>query len=94
VKKALAKRKALGLCYGTPELGYKCSEHGNVVADRKERALIKRMISMSEKGLAHYEIANILNEEQITTRRGGTWVSSTVGRFIRRGKEIQERWTK
>jgi DNA invertase Pin-like site-specific DNA recombinase len=64
---------------GRPKYGYK-AEHGELVADENEQAVIVRVVALRDQGKSLREIASVLNSEGVQPRTtGARWHSATVG---------------
>lgn len=80
------KKAAGGYAGGQPPFGFKGGDaSGELVPDETEQAVLARMRSLSGEGCSTRAIATIVNDEGLTTRKGGQWSSASVARLIRRG---------
>ena len=67
---------------GRPKYGYK-AEHGELVADQNEQAVIVRVVALRDEGKSLREIASVLNSEGVSPRTtGARWHSATVGAML------------
>lgn len=82
-KAALAHKKAKGEKYGPVPFGFQEVE-GRLVEVRREAQAVAEIIRMRERGLAYREIADRLNTDGVTGKRGGQWHASTVRYVINR----------
>ncbi|WP_265416847.1 recombinase family protein [Gordonia otitidis] len=79
------KKAAGGYAGGQPPFGFKGGDaSGELVTDETEQAVLARMRSLSGEGCSTRAIATIVNDEGLTTRKGGRWSSASVARLIRR----------
>ncbi|WP_188585779.1 recombinase family protein [Gordonia jinhuaensis] len=79
------KKASGGYAGGQPPFGYRGGDSsGELVPDEAEQAVLARMRSLHSEGLATRAIADVINEEGLTTRKGGRWSSASVARLIRR----------
>lgn len=74
-----AKKEKSGSCEGRKPYGYYPGE--SEILDRIKQLHRK---TKYEKRLGPYEIATILNNENLPNRKGGKWHGRTVGRIIKR----------
>lgn len=64
---------------GAAPLGYKYSaDKKSIVIDEEAAPIVKLMFSEAQKGKSLRELAAILNEKGIPTRRGKAWTAGTV----------------
>lgn len=82
-KMALAHKKAKGEKYGPVPFGYEEVE-GRLIEVRLEAQAVAEIVRMREKGLAYRQIAERLNVNGISGKRGGQWHASTVRYLINR----------
>jgi DNA invertase Pin-like site-specific DNA recombinase len=82
-KAALAHKKAKGEKYGPVPFGFQEVE-GRLVEVRREAQAVAEIIRMRGRGLAYRQIAERLNTEGVTGKRGGQWHASTVRYVINR----------
>ena len=59
-------------------LGYDKDETGDLMINKKEAALVRRIFDMYLDGMGTHRIAKKLNEEGIKTITGGEWHPSTI----------------
>ena len=64
--------------YSTCPLGYLIDDLGNLVEDTDEQQTLTYIKSLRQQGLSYSKIANNLNNENIPTKTGKTWYSSTI----------------
>lgn len=69
--------------YGSPPFGQH-SVDGDLVADDREAAVTARMRELRSEGMGYKAIAERLNTEGLTSKRGGTWHPQTVARVLAR----------
>jgi DNA invertase Pin-like site-specific DNA recombinase len=69
--------------YGSPAFGQH-SVGGELVADEDQAATITRMRELRGEGMGYKAIADRLNTEGLTSKRGGTWHPQTVARVLER----------
>lgn len=69
--------------YGSPAFGQHSVE-GELVTDEREAAVTARMVELREEGTSYQRIAETLNAEGLTSKRGGLWHSQTVARVLER----------
>lgn len=69
--------------YGSPAFGRQ-SVAGALVTDAREAAVIARMRTLRREGLSYRLIADQLNTEGLTAKRGGRWHQQTVARVLGR----------
>ena len=67
--------------FGEP-YGY-AYERGVLVADEKERLVVKRIYEMYRSGYSMQKIADSLNGEEIRAKKGGIWKKQSVCRILR-----------
>ena len=58
-------------------------EHGKLVKDPAEQALIARMRRMYRRGMSLQAIAERLNAEHVPTKQGGRWWPASIRRIVR-----------
>jgi len=68
-----------GYGHGAPPFGYR-AEGGELVVDQDEQAVRTRIASLRRQGASLRHIADLLNEEGVTSKRGGRWHPQTVDR--------------
>lgn len=76
-KEALQFRKESGLVYGQLPWGWK-REGKQLVEDKGERSILRRVKKLSSRGLSLRKIAGKLNSESLTTKKGRSWTHLTV----------------
>jgi DNA invertase Pin-like site-specific DNA recombinase len=69
--------------YGSPAFGQQ-SVNGELVTDDRESAVTARMRDLRAEGMSYQRIADQLNAEGMTSKRGGAWHSQTVARVLGR----------
>lgn len=74
---ALQHKIAQGQHVGSPALGFKMTD-GQLAADQAELVVIERIQGLRADGLTLQAIADLLNGENIPTKRGGKWHPSTI----------------
>jgi DNA invertase Pin-like site-specific DNA recombinase len=77
-----AKAAAGGYAYGGPPYGFKAVDK-ELAPDPAEQAVIARMRQMRGEGYSYRRIADVLNSEGISARRG-PWHAQTVLRAVER----------
>jgi len=60
------------------------TERKQLVPDRAERAVARRIRRLHRGGLSIRKIADQLNTEQVPAKRGGSWHPTTVARVLQR----------
>lgn len=73
-------KKAPNLKFGEKLVG------GKRVPHKEELKVIKKIITLRNKGLSFRAIANYLNEKKVPSKLGGKWNKTTVGDIINRNK--------
>ena len=68
-----------------PPYGYDYID-GKMVVNAEQSTIVKRIFSMVLSGSSSADIARELNAEEIPTRRGGSWTSTTINGMIRNEK--------
>jgi len=63
--------------YGPPPFGFQKVEN-NLVEDEIEMEIIRRIKKWREQGQTLMKIADILNEKNVPTKRGGKWAAATI----------------
>lgn len=76
-----AKASKGGYVAGSPPYGFR-AEHGELVPDSDEQAVLDRMKRMREAGSSLRDIAAALNADGISSKRGATWSPSTISRIL------------
>lgn len=82
-KMALAHKKARGEQYGPVPFGFEVVE-GRLIEVRREAKAVAEICRMRERGVAYRQIADRLNSDGVTGKRGGQWHASTVRYVINR----------
>ena len=59
-------------------MGYDKDETGDLVINKKEAKIVRRIFEMYLSGEGCHRIAKILNDEGIKTITGSTWHPSTI----------------
>ena len=54
------------------------------VPHREEQVIIQKMLKLRKSGYTFQKIANVLNEEKLTSRSGGQWMGCFVETIIKR----------
>lgn len=80
---ALQHKVAQGEHVGSPALGFKMTD-GQLEEDRVELAIVERIRILRAEGLTLQAIADLLNRENVPTKRGGCWHPSTVTYILSR----------
>jgi DNA invertase Pin-like site-specific DNA recombinase len=78
---ALSYKKAHGEVYNHAPYGH-TAEHGRLIPDTKEQAVIARMTALRANGTSYNEIANALNADSVPTKQGGVWRSQTIKNIL------------
>lgn len=86
-----AKHERGGYAYGGPPYGWH-AEGGELVPDPQEQAIRDRMASMRAAGRSLRQIADTLNAEGTTPRRG-QWHPQTVARALDRPDGPDQQWS-
>jgi DNA invertase Pin-like site-specific DNA recombinase len=79
---AMRHKKALGERVGTVAYGYR-SNAGTLEPDEHEQAVVARVRMLRESGYTTRQIADALNSQGFTTRRGGAFRFEYVARILR-----------
>jgi len=82
-KMALKAKRAQGLVSGTPALGYKANERGELVADSQERQKIERVRALRAKGYTYSQLIGLCEREGILSRNGQTPSAATLSRWCK-----------
>lgn len=82
-KMALTQKKANGEVYSPIPFGYREIE-GRLVEVKREARIVADILSQREAGLSYGVIADQLNQEGISSKRGGQWYASTVHYLVKR----------
>lgn len=69
--------------FGSPAFGQH-SVDGELVTDEREEAVTARMRELRAEGMGYKAIADRLNTEGLTSKRGGAWHPQTVSRVLAR----------
>ena len=77
----LRGRANKGKTHGVILFGYR-QEDGKPVVDPEESELVKRIFDLYNSGISLKRIANLLNDEGITTRKGGKWWPTSVYNIV------------
>lgn len=72
-----------GYAYGSPPMGYR-SDEGFLVPDEREGLAVDRARELRAEGKSLREIAEVLEREGHTSKRGGPWHPTTLGRTLAR----------
>jgi site-specific DNA recombinase len=83
---ARAKKGGKVACGSTP-YGYK-NVDGELKQESQEISIVKTIFAMRADGLTYRDIAKILNDDGVETKRGGKWYASTV-RYIAENRKYQ-----
>jgi site-specific DNA recombinase len=75
-----------GYAYGAPRFGEKPNGNKELVEDSDEQVTIEVIRRHRRSGKSYGEVADYLNEQEYSTKRGGKWSSSTVFAICRRLK--------
>src|SRR5262249_28067806 len=74
-----------GYAGGQPPFGYRGGDSSKeLVPDEREQAVLARMLQLHGDGVPTRAIADGLNTAGLFNRKGGTWVSASVARLIKR----------
>ena len=82
-KEALAHKKASGKVYSNSVLGFD-RDGQNLVENETEAALIARIQTLRTDGLSYQAIADMLNAEGKTGKRGGRFHACTIRTLLKR----------
>ncbi|WP_049972538.1 recombinase family protein [Haladaptatus cibarius] len=66
-----------------PPLGYQKTVDGTLVVDEDERELVRLVFRLYTKEQSMPQVAFLLNEQKLTTKRGETWCRQSVGKVLR-----------
>ena len=83
----IEKARQGGNAGGATPLGYN-NVDGALQKNDEEIEIVKAVFAMRADGLTYRAIANILNKDGVTTKRGGKWYASTV-RYIAENPKYQ-----
>jgi len=75
------KAKRGGFAGGPAPYGYVRDRDGGLEVDPNEAQTIRRIFTMRQQGMSYRAIADVLNSEDVPTKRGGRWYAGTV-RYI------------
>ncbi len=81
---ALQHKISQGQHVGSPPLGFKIAEEGQLEKELTELAIVERIRALRTEGLTLQAIADLLNRENVPTKRGGSWYPSTVTKVLSR----------
>lgn len=60
------------------------------VANQSEQKIIQKIVSLRAEGISYREIAKILNDSGISTKKGNAWSKTTVQDIYKREQENQK----
>jgi DNA invertase Pin-like site-specific DNA recombinase len=81
---AMRHKRANGECVGTVPFGYRVATDGaQLEADASEQLILARMVALRSEGLTTRSIADALNRDGFTTRRGTAWRFQYVAQALR-----------
>lgn len=66
---------------GREPLGYARSDDGIVIVP-DEAAIVRQVFEMRQSGAILQKIADVLNEQEVTSKQGGKWYPSTVRQIL------------
>jgi len=66
-----------------PGFGYDI-RRGKFIPNAKEQEVIDQIVAWRKGGLTYQEIATLLDEKGVPTKRGGVWQPMTVQKIVRR----------
>jgi DNA-binding transcriptional MerR regulator len=72
---------------GRAPYGWKWGTEGKLVAVDDELQTLRRMQQLRATGLSYAAIAAALNDDDVPTKRNGTWKGMTIQRILRRSRE-------
>lgn len=81
-REALQYKISKGEPVGSPPLGF-AAEDKKLAKIEEELETVRYIKSLKRKRLSLRQIANRLNEQRISTKRGGTWYAATVRYILR-----------
>ena len=67
-------------------LGYDKDDEGNLVINKKQAELVKRIFRMYEEGLSENEIGHVLRDEGIKGVRGDSWPNTAIKNLLQNEK--------
>ena len=76
-KAAMEYKRSHRETYGPPPFGFRKVEN-NLVEDKIEMEIIKRVKKWREQGQTLMKIADTLNKKNVPTKRGGKWAAATI----------------
>ena len=81
---ALRHKKAIGERVGNIAFGFRLAADGlHIEQDEAEQEIIDKIKELTGAGFSLRDIANELNRQGFTTRRGGAWKHQYIGAIIR-----------
>ena len=89
-KEALQYKISKGENVGSPPLGF-LAEDKKLLRIDGEFKVVSYVKSLKRKKLSLRQIANRLNEQGVSTKRGGSWYAGTVRYILRNGRYKQEK---
>jgi hypothetical protein len=92
IKKGMSRRRGQGLrISGKVPYGYQLAEDGkSLVPNDAEQEVLYDITMNKWKGYGYRWIADVLNEDGITTRKGGRWHASTIRSVYLTGRKWNE----
>jgi DNA invertase Pin-like site-specific DNA recombinase len=89
-REALQYKISKGENVGSPPLGF-LAEDKKLLRIDGEFKVVSYVKSLKRKKLSLRQIANRLNEQGVSTKRGGSWYAGTVRYILRNGRYKQEK---
>lgn len=89
-REALRYKISQGENVGSPPLGF-LAEDKKLLRIDGEFKVVSYVKSLKRKKLSLRQIANRLNEQGVSTKRGGSWYAGTVRYILRNGRYKQEK---
>jgi len=83
---ALRYKISQGEPVGSPPLGFAANGDKKLHEIKSELAVIEHIKSLKRKKLSLRQIANRLNEQDIPTKRGGSWYAGTIRYILQNGR--------
>jgi DNA invertase Pin-like site-specific DNA recombinase len=80
---ALRHKKAQGERVGTVPYGFSAGASGRLASNEHEQAILARVRYLRESGYTTRQIADALNAQGFTTRRGGQWKFQYVADLLK-----------
>lgn len=79
---ALARKKERGEVYGEVPYGFDVVD-GSLVDNPLEQGIKTRIVKLRQKGMSYQKVADTLNADGITTKKGCIWTAMQVSRIVK-----------